>query len=68
MLAARQQLAANQTQTEGTTPAQHPSVLRATARVRETSLASQRVELLAPAKARLPAAALAGRRRLGPPS
>lgn len=53
VLAARQQLAANQTQTEGTTPAQHPSVQRAAARVRETSLASQRVELLAPSEGQI---------------
>jgi membrane fusion protein (multidrug efflux system) len=48
LMAARQQLAANQTQTEGTTPAQHPTVQRAAAKVREASLALQRVDLLAP--------------------
>lgn len=46
--AAREQLATSQVQTEGTGPAQHPQVLRAAARLRETWLALQRNELLAP--------------------
>jgi membrane fusion protein (multidrug efflux system) len=53
VLAARQQLAANQTQTDGTTPAAHPSVQRAATRVRETSLAVQRVTLLAPSEGQI---------------
>jgi len=48
LLAAREQLAAGQTQTEGTTVEQHPNVQRAAARVRESSLALQRVKLVAP--------------------
>ena len=48
VLAARDQLAAAETQTEGTTVEQHPNVQRAAARVREAYLAVQRVELLAP--------------------
>lgn len=46
--AAREQLAASQTLTEGATPDQHPSVLRAAARVREAALAMKRTELMAP--------------------
>jgi membrane fusion protein (multidrug efflux system) len=46
--AAKEQLSASQTQTEGTNVAQHPSVQRAAAKVREAHLALQRVELLAP--------------------
>jgi membrane fusion protein (multidrug efflux system) len=46
--AAREQLAANQALTAGTTPENHPNVLRAAARVRESYLALSRVELPAP--------------------
>jgi len=46
--AAREQLGASLAQTEGTNVAQHPSVQRAAAKVREAYLALQRVELLAP--------------------
>jgi membrane fusion protein, multidrug efflux system len=46
--AAREQLASNQTLTDGTAVDQHPNVLRAAARVREASLALKRAELLAP--------------------
>ncbi len=46
--AAQQQLAASLTQTEGTNVEQHPNLQRAAARVREASLALQRVKLLAP--------------------
>ncbi len=46
--AAKEQLSSSQTQTEGTSVAQHPSVQRAAAKVREAYLALQRVELLAP--------------------
>jgi membrane fusion protein, multidrug efflux system len=46
--AAREQLASNQTLTDGTAVDQHPNVLRAAARVREASLALRRAELLAP--------------------
>jgi membrane fusion protein (multidrug efflux system) len=46
--AAREQLASNQSLTEGISVEQHPSVLRAAARVREAYLALRRVELLAP--------------------
>jgi membrane fusion protein (multidrug efflux system) len=46
--AARDQLASNQSLTEGTSVAQHPNVARAAARVRETYLALQRVSLPAP--------------------
>jgi membrane fusion protein, multidrug efflux system len=46
--AAREQLASNQTLTDGTAVDQHPNVLRAAARVREASLAVRRAELLAP--------------------
>ena len=45
--AAREQLASNQTLTDGTVD-QHPNVLRAAARVREAYLALKRAELLAP--------------------
>ena len=48
VLAAREQLLAGQTQTSGVAVDQHPNVLRAAARVRETFLALQRTELLAP--------------------
>ncbi len=48
VLAAQEQLAASQTQTEGTSVEQHPSVQRAAARVRETYLAVQRAQLVAP--------------------
>lgn len=47
-VAAREQLATSQVQTEGTSLQQHPQVLRAAARLRETWLALQRNELLAP--------------------
>ena len=46
--AAREQLAASQSLTEGTAPEQHPSVLRAAAKLREALLALQRTELVAP--------------------
>ena len=46
--AAREQLNSNQSQTEGTSVADHPNVLRASARVREAWLAVQRAEVLAP--------------------
>ena len=46
--AAQEQLRASLAQTEGTSVAQHPSVQRAAAKVREAYLALQRVELLAP--------------------
>ena len=45
---AREQLASNQTMTEGTSVEQHPSVLAAAAKVREAWLASQRAALTAP--------------------
>ncbi|MES2182916.1 MAG: efflux RND transporter periplasmic adaptor subunit [Pseudomonadota bacterium] len=48
VVAAREQLASNQAQTEGTSVEQHPSVLAAAAKVREAYLASQRAALLAP--------------------
>jgi membrane fusion protein (multidrug efflux system) len=48
VVAAREQLASNQTQTEGTTVEQHPSVMAAAAKVREAWLASQRAALPAP--------------------
>ena len=48
LLAAREQLASNQTLTDGIALAQHPNVLRASARVREAWLALQRADLLAP--------------------
>jgi membrane fusion protein (multidrug efflux system) len=46
--AAREQLASNQSLTEGTSVAEHPSVLAAAAKVREAYLWTQRVELPAP--------------------
>jgi len=46
--AAREQLASNQSMTEGTSVDQHPGVQRAAARLRETWLALRRVELPAP--------------------
>jgi len=46
--AARDQLVSNQVLTDGTSVAQHPNVLRAGARVRESYLALQRVELPSP--------------------
>jgi membrane fusion protein (multidrug efflux system) len=48
VVAAREQLASNQAQTEGTTVEQHPSVLAAAGKVREAWLASQRAGLPAP--------------------
>ncbi|MDO9235850.1 MAG: efflux RND transporter periplasmic adaptor subunit [Aquabacterium sp.] len=48
LLAAREQLASNQSLTEGTSVAQHPNVARAAARVREAFLSLKRVTLLAP--------------------
>ncbi len=48
VLAAKEQLASNQTLTEGIAVDQHPSVLRASARVREAYVALKRVELQAP--------------------
>ena len=48
LLAAREQLAANQTLTDGVTLAQHPNVLRAAVKLRESYLALKRTELLAP--------------------
>ena len=48
LLAAREQLASNQTLTAGTSVDQHPSVQRAAARVREALLALGRTELRAP--------------------
>jgi membrane fusion protein (multidrug efflux system) len=45
---AQDQLQSNQTLTDGVPVAQHPNVLRAAARVRETYLALQRATLLAP--------------------
>jgi len=45
---AKEQLAASDALTEGTTPAQHPSVERAAARVREAHLAMTRAMLPAP--------------------
>jgi membrane fusion protein (multidrug efflux system) len=48
VLAAREQLASNQSLTEGTSIAQHPSVLAAAARVREAWLSTQRAMLPAP--------------------
>jgi len=46
--AAREQLGSNQSQTEGTTVADHPNVQRAAAKVREAWLAVQRAEIPAP--------------------
>ena len=48
VLAAREQLSSNQTLTDGVAVDQHPNVLRAAARVRESYLALHRAELLAP--------------------
>ena len=48
VLAAREQLNANQTLTDGVSLEQHPNVQRAAARVREAFLALRRVELMAP--------------------
>ena len=48
VLAAREQLASNQTLTQGIKVDQNPNVLRAAARVREAYLALQRTDLLAP--------------------
>jgi membrane fusion protein (multidrug efflux system) len=46
--AAKEQLASNQSLTEGTSVQQHPSVLAAAAKVREAYLATQRVDIPAP--------------------
>ncbi len=46
--AAKEQLVAGQTQTEGTSPEEHPNVKRAAARVREAYLALERAQLKAP--------------------
>jgi membrane fusion protein (multidrug efflux system) len=46
--AAREQLASNQTLTDGIALDRHPNVLRASARVREAYLALRRADLLAP--------------------
>ena len=48
VVSAREQLASNQSLTEGTSVEQHPSVLAAAAKVREAYLATQRVALPAP--------------------
>ena len=48
LLAAREQLVSNQAMTEGTSVDRHPSVLAASAKVREAWLASQRMSLPAP--------------------
>ncbi len=48
VVAAREQLASNQTLTEGVSVDQHPNVLRAAARVREAYLALHRADLLSP--------------------
>jgi membrane fusion protein (multidrug efflux system) len=48
LTAAREQLASNQTLTDGVSVDQHPNVLRAAARVREAYLALHRADLLAP--------------------
>jgi membrane fusion protein, multidrug efflux system len=45
---AREQLAKNQSLTEGTTPENHPRVLAAAGKYRETWLASQRLGIVAP--------------------
>ena len=47
-LAAREQLASNQSLTQGVSIEQHPNVLRAAARVREAYLALSRADLVAP--------------------
>lgn len=46
--AAREQLASNKSQTDGTSIAQHPNVLRAAARVREAWIGLQRANVPAP--------------------
>ena len=46
--AAKEQLSSNQSQTEGTSVADHPNVLRAAAKVREAWLAVQRADIPAP--------------------
>ena len=46
--AAREQLASNKSQTDGTSIAQHPNVLRASARVREAWIGLQRANVPAP--------------------
>ncbi len=48
VIAAREQLASNQSLTEGTSVEEHPSVQAAAAKVREAYLATQRVALPAP--------------------
>ena len=48
VLAAREQLASNQTLTDGTSIKEHPSVMMASAKVREAFLATQRAALTAP--------------------
>jgi len=48
LITAREQLASNQSLTDGTSVVQHPNVQRAAARVREAYLAVKRVTLLAP--------------------
>ncbi len=48
LVTAREQLASNESLTEGTSVVQHPNVQRAAARVREAYLALKRVSLLAP--------------------
>ncbi len=48
VLAAKEQLQASLTQTEGTTVEHHPNVERAAARYREAFLALERVELISP--------------------
>ena len=48
LVAAREQLGSNQALTEGVAAAQHPNVMRSTARVREAYLAMKRADLLAP--------------------
>ena len=48
VMAAREQLASNQSLTEGTSVAEHPSVQAAAAKVRESYLATQRVAMPAP--------------------
>ena len=48
VVAAQEQLASNQTLTEGTSIEEHPSVLVAAAKVREAFLATQRMAMVAP--------------------
>ena len=48
VVAAREQLTSNQTLTDGAAVDQHPNVLRAAAKVRESYLALRRADLLAP--------------------